>query len=48
MAELDHKQGTPTSLEEKILEPITEEELKAKEFITPEDVLRLNKITEGK
>jgi hypothetical protein len=48
MAEIEHKQGIPNSLEEKILEPITEEELRAKEFITPEDVLRLNKITEGK
>uniref|UniRef100_A0A023FVM5 Putative photoreceptor synaptic vesicle protein n=1 Tax=Amblyomma parvum TaxID=251391 RepID=A0A023FVM5_AMBPA len=29
------------------LEPITEEELATKEFISPEDVLRLQKITEG-
>lgn len=29
------------------MEPITEEELAKKEFISPEDVLRLQKITEG-
>lgn len=30
------------------LEPITEEELAKKDSISPEDVLRLQKITEGK
>ncbi|KAF7634378.1 PHD-type domain-containing protein [Meloidogyne graminicola] len=32
---------------ELIREPISEEELLAKEFVTPEDVLRLNSVTEG-
>jgi hypothetical protein len=31
-----------------IRDPITEDELRAKEHITPDDVLRLNKITTGR
>lgn len=30
-----------------IARPLAEEDLKMKEFITPDDVLRLNKITKG-
>lgn len=41
------KTESASALNERILEPITEAELKAKAYITPEDVLRLNKITEG-
>ncbi|KAH7716918.1 retinal protein [Aphelenchoides avenae] len=40
------KTESASALNERILEPITEAELKAKAYITPEDVLRLNKITE--
>lgn len=31
-----------------VVEAVTEEELRQKESITPDDVLKLNKITEGK
>lgn len=43
----DVKTESTSALNERILEPITEEELRAKPYITPGDVLRLNKITEG-
>lgn len=39
--------SSSTSMDNRIREPLTEMELRTRPVITPEDVLRLNRITDG-